>query len=371
MQNSVNLNTSSATNRDRALLNEKGIIWWGRSDKDYSRNRILRHWFIQKQIPLCDFFPRSSRFGLLQAMWSKPQGVAVWVPCFRQRDMAAARKWCDRNKLPLIFDPLISAYDKQVFEKRKFPEHSAAASRLLKWERSVFQMADHVIADTELHANYFIEKLGVEKNRISVIPVSAEEEVFSFQPLTEGRRSRKKVLFFGTFLELHGTQVIAEAIVNSQGLPLDWRLIGTGPKKQQFVEMIAGLDHVQMIDSVAYHALPNEIASADIVLGIFGAGEKASRVIPNKVYQALAVGRTMITMRSKAYPSELLESEDCGIYWVDPGSPEQIIAALSRALEDDISSKGTAAYETYKRWFSNEKVASEMESLIYGLFPSS
>ena len=370
MQNSVNLNTSNARNRDRSLLNEKGVIWWGRSDKDYSRNRILRHWFSQKQIPLCDFFPLSSRFGLLQAMWSKPQGMAVWVPCFRQRDMAAARNWCDRNQLPLIFDPLISAYDKQVFEKRKFSENSSAASKLLNWERSVFQMADRVVADTELHANFFIEKLGVEKNRVSVIPVSAEEEVFSFQPFVEGRRDRIKVLFFGTFLELHGTEVIAEAIVKSQALPLDWRLIGTGPKKQQFVEMIEGLDHVQMLDSVNYNALPNEIASADIVLGIFGSGEKASRVIPNKVYQALAVGRPMITMRSNAYPSELLESEGCGIYWVDPGSPEQLIDALYRALKDDISSKSLAAYETYKRWFSNDKVANEMESLIYGLFPS-
>ena len=178
------------------------------------------------------------------------------------------------------------------------------------------------------------------------------------------------MLFFGTFLELHGTEVIAETILKSQSLPLDWRLIGNGPKKQEFVEMVDGLDHVQMLDRVDYNALPNEIASADIVLGIFGSGEKASRVIPNKVYQALAVGRPMITMRSKAYPSQLLNSEDYGIYWVDPGSSDQLFDALSRALKDDRRSKSVAAYEAYRRWFSNEKVASEMEALIYGLFSS-
>jgi glycosyltransferase involved in cell wall biosynthesis len=69
------------------------------------------------------------------------------------------------------------------------------------------------------------------------------------------------------------------------------------------------------------------MACADIVLGIFGVTPKACMVIPNKVYQALAVGRAVITADTAAVRELFTNGED--LLMVPPGDA----AALARAIE--------------------------------------
>jgi glycosyltransferase involved in cell wall biosynthesis len=160
----------------------KQILWWGRFDPDYSRNRILRSLLIECGFDLQDFIPRSSFFGTIEAAFSRiTKPAAVWVPSFRQRDYFAARRFSDKHGIPLVFDPLISAWDKAVFETKKFEETSRKSTRLLSWERSLFSGADLVIADTSPHARFFIEKLSAPGKRTYVIPVGAEESLFKQQ----------------------------------------------------------------------------------------------------------------------------------------------------------------------------------------------
>ena len=52
--------------------------------------------------------------------------------------------------------------------------------------------------------------------------------------------------------------------------------------------------------------MTSPLASADAILGIFGTSDKALRVIPNKVYQGLAVGRAVLTAGGGGRPSVLL-----------------------------------------------------------------
>jgi hypothetical protein len=141
------------------------VLWWGRFDPDYSRNRILRKLLPELGWNIVDFHPRFSPLGDLEARLKrigKPD--LVWVPCFRQRDLAAASRWARRHGVPLLFDPLISAYDKQIFERKKYAPQSRQARRLHRWEQSLFKQADILLADTQPHADYFSEEFDILVN---------------------------------------------------------------------------------------------------------------------------------------------------------------------------------------------------------------
>jgi hypothetical protein len=105
------------------------ILWWGRFDPNYSRNRIVRQLMRESGAALLEFAPRSSLTAALEAWLHRP-GPAdlVWVPAFRLRDLPAALAWGRRMGVQVVFDPMISAWDKQVFERRKFAATSSIRS---------------------------------------------------------------------------------------------------------------------------------------------------------------------------------------------------------------------------------------------------
>ncbi|MCA1784556.1 MAG: O-antigen ligase family protein, partial [Desulfobacteraceae bacterium] len=352
----------------------KTILWWGRCDPEYSRNRLLRSLLKQQGWRIQDFYPGISFLGNLEASL---RGIStpdlVWVPCFRHRDLLSARRWSAGHKTPLVFDPLISDYDKQVFERNKFAEDSRRARTLLKKESRLMQAPDLLLADTTEHARFYRDILKADPKRLFVLPVGAEEDLFhpdacntkkTFNPTTG--TDLLEVLFYGSFIPLQGPQFIAEAIRLYQGPPVHWVFLGNGPLLQTCQKMTSGLPHVVFESWLPYLQLPARICRADILLGIFGATPKTRRVIPNKVFQSMACGRPVITAATPAYPESLLESRDSGIIWVEPANPEQLADAVAHLAKDlrECHRTGAAAHQSFHRYFSVSHLSAELEKIL-------
>lgn len=349
----------------------KTVLWWGRFDPGYSRNRILRRLLGELGWAVRDFRPRLSALADLEARLRRlPRPDLVWVPCFRQRDLAAASRWARRQGVPLAFDPLISAYDKQVDERGKLAPGSARAARLLSRERALFRCADRVLADTPAHADYFATVLGVDRARLAVVYVGAEEALFRPGPPGTARGGQPlEVLFFGSFIPLQGPQLVVEAARLYQGPPVTWTLLGQGPLRARCEAAAAGLATVRFEDWLPYAELPARIRRADLLLGIFGATPKAGRVIPNKVYQALACGRPVVTRASAAYPAPLAGADDTGLVWTTAGDAQALAEKVARlaAAPEQLRALGAAAAETSRRYFSAAMLRGQLSDLLAGL----
>lgn len=345
----------------------RSVLFWGRHGLDYARNRVIGSLFASLGLTVRAFHPRLSVCGDLEASVRRlPRPDLVWVPCFRQRDLPAALRWAKRHEVPLLFDPLISVYDKQVFERGKFAPGSWRAERLRRHEQRQLQRADLILADTAEHARFFAETFDLDPQRLAVIPVGAEEALF--RPLAAAQRSPAmplQVLFYGSFIGLQAPQLIVEAARLYQGPPVHWRLVGEGPLLEECRRLAAGLTTVSFEPWYPYEQLPALLAEADLVLGIFGSSDKAARVIPNKVYQAMACAKPVVTRRSPAFPTALL-NEASGITWVEPGSAPALAQAVAAhaAHPEQLPELGALARHSFDRHFSLASIREQLRQVL-------
>jgi glycosyltransferase involved in cell wall biosynthesis len=348
----------------------KTVLWWGRFDPDYSRNRVLRQAYRELGWQLIDFHPWGpGAIGDVEArLRGTPATDLIHVPCFRQRDMAAAARYARRQRVPLLFDPLISAYDKQVYERRKLSPCGLAARRLLRHEQRLFTGADIVLADTPEHQRFFAETLLVENQKLHVVYVGAEQPLFTPGP-ARAPNQPLEILFYGSFIALQGAELIVEAARAYHGPPAQWVLLGDGPLREQCRRSATGLRHVTFENWLPYPELPDRIRRADILLGVFGDTHKALRVIPNKVFQALACGRPLVTGVAPAYPAELTAASDSGITWVPMGDAREIALAVAglAAHPERLAESGARARVSYDKWFAPEKIRAQLAEALAGL----
>ena len=110
---------------------------------------------------------------------------------------------------------------------------------------------------------------------------------------------------------------------------LRFKIVGSGQLQPLLRDLPPNVEHVAWVE---YERLPQELRRAGCALGVFGTSEKAGRVIPNKVFQALACGVPVITADTPA-ARELLASDESALL-VRPGDAQALAAAVRRFAED-------------------------------------
>ena len=229
----------------------------------------------------------------------------------------ARRLW---RKTPVLLDELAfagdTARDRGVGGKR--------VRRLLDWlDRKAAQAADVVLVDTDESLTHLPPDL---RGRGLVVPVGAPAGWFREPERRVGKPLR--VVFFGLYTPLQGAPVIGEAIRAGARADVEWTMIGRGQDLDTVRRMVGDTHGVCWLDWVQPGDLPETVAGHDVCLGIFGTGEKARRVVPNKVYQGAAAGCAIVT--SDTAPQRRALGEDalyvpCG----DSAALADVIAALA------------------------------------------
>jgi glycosyltransferase involved in cell wall biosynthesis len=266
----------------------------------------------------------------------RADGDAVIVGYPGHLDLAAARHAADGR--PVVFNPLVSLADTLVADRRRFPAGSLPARVLAEIDRRAFRASELVVADTSAHAAFLAAIAG--HDRFAVCFVGAEERLFrrGWSP-----PARFTVLFVGKLIPLQGVETILEAARFAPEVP--FRIVGSGQLEHLLRDRRPNVEHLAWID---YERLPRELHGAGCALGIFGTTPKATRVIPNKAFQALACGTPLITADTPA-ARELLRDGDSALL-VPPGDAAALAAAVRRLAGDAelawrIGAGGRAAYE--------------------------
>jgi glycosyltransferase involved in cell wall biosynthesis len=238
--------------------------------------------------------------------------------------------------VPVVWDQFISLYNTVVEDRKTLSRRHPLARALYAWEWLACRAADRVLMDTRAHAEYVRRLYGLEPGRVDSVWVGVESSLFppgSAEPRPDDEPFT--VLFYGQLIPLHGVETIVEAARLLRDAPIRFVLIGSGQEEPRVRHMLEQdpLERLEWMPWVEYEELAGWIHRADVCLGIFGATEKAARVIPNKVFQILSARRPLITRDSPAI-RELLGDEESGATLVPPADPAALAAAIQLVRTD-------------------------------------
>jgi glycosyltransferase involved in cell wall biosynthesis len=262
----------------------------------------------------------------------------------------------NRHGLPIAFNAMVSLYETLVEDRGRFGAGSVAGKALRSIDRRAFRAADLLIADTAANAARMADLSGLD--HVSHVYVGAEERLFRH---TWKQPEDFNVLFVGKLIPLHGLEVILAA---ARLIPdIRFTIIGSGQQHELLGTRPPNIEHVAWID---YERLPFEYARFSCALGIFGPSGKAGRVIPNKAFQALAVGTPLITADTPAARELLTDGTDALLV---ERTPKALAAAITRLAEDPglAARIGRAGRETFEREASEAVLGRRWHDLLQAL----
>ncbi len=280
-------------------------------------------------------------------------------------DIFLARFLAGLRRRPLFFDAFVSLYDTFV-DDRQLVSSRSLLGRFLRWvDRKSCMLADKVLLDTNEQIEYFRKKLALTDVRFHRIWVGAEDGLF--YPGPEKDDDSFVVLFYGSLIPLQGAEVILEAAkILETHSDMRFEIVGSGQLSKKIAALAESLNltNVSFIEWVDYEKLPKKIGESEVCLGIFGNTSKARRVIPNKVYQALAMRKPVITGDSPAAREALIHGENAVLCKMgDPGQLAEAILSLKKdpLLRRKIAENG---HSLFKSHFTTEKIGRMVKGLI-------
>jgi glycosyltransferase involved in cell wall biosynthesis len=331
------------------------VSFLGAYDPAYPRNAILRRGLELNgaSVQECRLPPSIKfwmRYPLAILRYSRriAGSDVIFVPEFRQKDVPLGRLFGLLFHKRLVFDPLAARYETKIIDWRRRKPSTVRAWWNFRIDLASFGLSGLILADTKAHKDYFCRTYGVAEDKVAIVPVGYDDLLFKPEasPSPKAKDAPFEVLFFGSFLPLHGAESIIEAaaMLSKKDPTIHFRFIGSGQTLER-VRLRAdslALRNAEFTGWLRYADLPTRIAAADVCLGIFGTTEKARRVVPHKVFQALGMKKPVITARTPAAEEFFHHKKD--IYFCDPPYPKNLAAAILSLKADARLRRGLAEH---------------------------
>jgi glycosyltransferase involved in cell wall biosynthesis len=201
--------------------------------------------------------------------------------------------------------------------------------RAIRW--ALTRCAGVVAVSSSLKAE--LAGFGVPGERIHVVPNGIDVE--RFHPL-DRREARarlslplegRRIVFVGNLAPVKGLPVLLEAAAAVSG-DVSFSLVGDGPQRAELAALIKRLGlsgRATLVGRVPHQAIPLWMSAGDLFCL-----PSVSEGCPNVVVEALACGTPVVASRVGGIP-ELVRETTSG-FLVNPGRPDELAAAIERAL---------------------------------------
>ena len=346
------------------------VCRFGSYDSHYSRNVIIAKCLKRAGADIVDVMDHGSLAARTPRLVGKAlrERFDVILVGFRAHsDMLSASLLARVRGVPLIFDPLVSRYEERVIDRQLVRPDSWLARWYRLIDASGCRLADTVLLETEMQVAHFARTFSIPASRFRRVWLGADDEIMYPRRSSAGGRPFT-VFFYGRFSPLHGVEHIIRAavILQQRADAVRFVLVGAG-QTYQMARALAervGADTIEFVQPVPYTELAGMMSEADMCLGSFGTTARAQRVIPNKVFDALAVRRPVLTADTPGIREALTPGEHV---WVCPAGDGEALADAIALLKRDPDLRRSLADNGYQRFterFSLEAIARDLGEIV-------
>lgn len=263
--------------------------------------------------------------------------------------------WIPRRRRPqLVADAYISVWDSTVRDRALLGSGGISDRLLRAFETRALRTADAVLVDTVANRRWMIGTFNLNPSSVFAVPLAIDDTALLEIPPRVPEKPLK-ILFIGTFVPLHGIDVLVDTArkAGAHGGDIQLHFVGDGQDAGKFEDLLAAgvpgiswergwLPHEQVVE---------RLARCDVCLGVFGGSAKAARVLPFKLYLALAAGRAVVTQQDFSLP-EGVPTPPFTTVKVD----SELIVEQLHALASDpalVARAGKEARRFYQDWLGD------------------
>lgn len=257
------------------------------------------------------------------------EAVLVGYPSWFHLHLAERLRSRFQRGAVLVQDVFFPLHDALVSDRGLLREGGLPARLVRRLEEGAYRSSDGLLIDTATHGDALSARYGLARERVSAVWVGSTFPAAP-EPVAPGPPDGAfRVVFVGTYIPLHGIEVILEAARRLRGVAgLTITIVGTGQLRDRVHSRCRdeALSNVSLRDWVDAAGLRDLYRSHDLGLGVFGTTEKASRVIPIKVFDMCAAGIPFATADTPAIREAFRHGENA---WLLPaGSGEALAGAI-------------------------------------------
>ncbi len=270
-------------------------------------------------------------------------------------------------------DAYLSIFDTLCFDRKKFRPGSLPGRLAFGLDKTACKLADHILLDTQAHIEYFTQTFQLPREKFSSIFVGCDDALFFPR---ERHNPQFTVLFYGSFLPLHGIDIIVRASkLLEKESDIKFKIIGKSSESDQVKRLSKKIGLGQNIEfqpPIPLQNLPVEISQASLCLGgHFGPSEKAGRVIAGKTFQCIAMEKPTIVGDNPANRELLTHGYDAWFCMMnEPEALAESILQLSRdaSLREHL---GKNARKTFLKSASTPVIAQQLIQIVERILANS
>jgi len=348
------------------------VCYFGIYQSSYPRNNILIEGLRQNNIEVIECCDRSKGikkyWRLFWKHWQIRNDYNIMMVGFLGQSIIFLAKLISRK--PIILDAFISLYDTNVFDRKICSSKSLRARYYYFLDKFSCHIADKVLLDTDCHIDYFVKTFKLSRKKFVRIFVGSNDRIFYPQPNTRKIIDRFLVHFHGYIVPFHGVEYIVRAakVLEKENIIFQFitRYDSSFQDLQKLVKQL-NIKNINFIEVVSYGKLAQYMNQADVCLGVFGTTPKIQKVIPNKIFEALACVKTLITARTPAVKELLTDRENCLL--TELGDPRDLADKIlelknNPAFKEKIAQNG---YQLYKENLTPKILGAKLKDILINL----